>query len=83
MINRVKIYKLKEIKSSAGSIVKFTIMNRSKKEKKVFKISRSNPSILCIPPKLWFKFESMTNFSIIVNFINQVHSKNEVEKHPL
>ena len=129
MINKVKIYKLKEIKSSAGSIikyidnkkrffkgfgevyfneikkghtkgwnlhkecksliyvshgtVKFTLMNRSKKRKKVFKITRSNPSILCIPPRLWFKFESITNFSIIVNFINKLHNKNEIEKFPL
>ena len=60
--------------------VEFTFMDLKRKRKKIVNISRKNPSILIIPPKIWFKFRSKTKLSIIVNTIENIHSRNETLK---
>jgi|TARA_B110000003_G_C16587166_1_gene510306 dTDP-4-dehydrorhamnose 3,5-epimerase len=65
-----------------GSVV-FTLMDFQMKKKKIFSINRRKPSLLIIPPKVWFKFKSLSEYSIITNFIDQIHNKKESLKRPI
>ena len=60
--------------------VEFTLMNYNRKKKKKFYISRKKPEILLIPPMTWFKFRSISKFSILANFINLKHDSKETLK---
>ena len=60
--------------------VEFTLMDYKMKKKRKFVIKRKKPEVLTIPPKLWFKFKSLTNYSVIANLIDQIHDKKETQK---
>jgi hypothetical protein len=59
--------------------VKFKVKEKSKE--KVITISKKNNKILIISPRNWFKFNSNSSDSIIVNLINIKHNDNEVKKN--
>lgn len=63
--------------------VEFCCMNLSKTKRRIFKIGRKKPSLIIIPPQVWFKFKSLSKISVIVNTINDIHKKNETLKFPL
>ena len=60
--------------------VEFTLMDYKMKKKRKFVIKRKKPEVLTIPPKIWFKFKSLTNYSVIANLIDQIHDKKETQK---
>ena len=39
--------------------------------------------MIIVPPKMWFKFTSMKNISLIVNTLNSIHSDLETLKLPI
>ena len=43
-------------------------------------ISDISPSLLVIPPNIWFKFSTKKKYSIIVNLIDRLHSNSETKK---
>ena len=55
-------------------------MDYKMKKKRKFVIKRKKPEVLTIPPKIWFKFKSLTNYSVIANLIDQIHDKKETQK---
>jgi dTDP-4-dehydrorhamnose 3,5-epimerase-like enzyme len=63
--------------------VKFTFAEDIKKRKKIIIIGKKNYSLIVIPPGLWFKFESLTKFSLIINTLNDTHKSSETLKIPI
>lgn len=63
--------------------VRFEFANNIKLKKKSITISKSNYSLIVVPPKIWFKFKSISKFSIVANIINEMHKKNETIKIPI
>ena len=63
--------------------VQFTFADKIEKKKKIITIGRSNHSLIILPPKIWFKFKSLSKISIVINTINEIHNKNETLKVPL
>ena len=63
--------------------VKFTFTKDIRKKKKNITIGRKNFSLLVLPPKIWFKFKSLSKISLVVNTIDKIHKKNETLKTPL
>lgn len=68
--------------------VQFTLVDGRKKKtdfNKRLKISigKKNYFLLIIPPKVWFSFRSLTNFSLIANLIKTPHSKLEIKKRDI
>ncbi len=55
---------------------------KMKKTKKIL-INDTSPSLLIIPPKIWFKFSTKKKYSIIVNLIDRLHSSKETKKLPI
>ena len=50
---------------------------------KKISISDISPSLLVIPPNIWFKFSTKKKFAIIVNLIDRLHSDDEKKKIPI
>tara|TARA_B110000967_G_scaffold200985_1_gene237597 strand:- start:150 stop:545 length:396 start_codon:yes stop_codon:yes gene_type:complete len=63
--------------------VKFTFAENIRKKKKVITIGRKNSSLIVVPPKIWFNFRSIAKISLVVNTLDEIHSKNETLKAPL
>lgn len=63
--------------------VKFTFAKDIKKRKKIIIIGKMNYSLIMVPPGLWFKFESLAKFSLIINTLNSVHKSSETLKIPI
>jgi len=65
--------------------VKFNFIDGRKKSstyhsrKKVI-LSKKNYKIICVPPGVWFSFESLSSLSLVVNFINNPHDDKETMK---
>ena len=59
--------------------VKFTFFDKKSKEKITYILSEKKFGILYVPPKIWFAFENMSKKkdSLVVNFSNIIHDKNE------
>ncbi len=57
--------------------VEFKIVNP---KQKLIKKKISKKETLIIPPRHWFSFKSLANNSVLVNFINGIHSDNETKK---
>lgn len=67
-----------------GKVEFFFIDGRKKsktyhKEVKII-VGRNNPFILIVPPKIWTSFKSLEKKSLVVNFMERPHSKNEALK---
>ena len=43
-------------------------------------LSKKNYKIICVPPGVWFSFESLSSLSLVVNFINNPHDDKETMK---
>ncbi len=52
------------------------------KEEKIV-IGRNKPFVLNVPPKIWISFKSLEKKSLVVNFMERPHSKNEALKSDL
>ena len=63
--------------------VKFTFAEDIRKRKKNIIIGKENYSLIIVPPGLWFKFESVAKFSLIVNTLNSIHQSSETLKIPI
>ncbi len=46
-------------------------------------LSDISPSLLVIPPNIWFKFSTKKKYAIIVNLIDRLHSNTETKKFPI
>ena len=59
--------------------IKFTFFDKISKEKSTYNLSEKKFGILYVPPKIWFAFTNMskTKDSLVVNFSNIIHDKNE------
>ena len=64
-----------------GSVI-FTLMDFKMKKKITFTIKRQDPSLLIIPPTVWFNFKSTTKYSIVLNLIDEIHNEQETLKIP-
>jgi len=60
--------------------VKFKFTNTIGGKVKVITIGRENYKAIVIPPKVWFNFTSVKKHSLVVNFIDNKHSKKETLK---
>ena len=60
--------------------VKFIILNPINNKQSTITLSEKNNSILQIPPKHWFCFQSLTNKSIITNLLDGEHDPKETKK---
>ena len=60
--------------------IKITIFNKKYKKNKKIVLDRKNFSLLKIPKKTWFKYESIHSFSLMVNTIEIKHSDREIIK---
>lgn len=60
--------------------VKITIFDKKLKTVKKIVLDRKNFSLLEIPKKNWFKYESLNKLSILVNSIEIKHSDKEIIK---
>ncbi len=63
--------------------VKFTFAKNILKKHKTVILDRKNYRMIIVPPKMWFKFTSMKNISLIVNTLNSIHSDLESLKLPI
>ena len=63
--------------------VKFTFSEKLKSKKKIIIIGSKNYKLIFLPPKIWFKFTSITTKSLVVNTINNVHDDSETLKFPI
>ena len=63
--------------------VKFTFAENIDKKKKIIIIGKKNYSLIIAPPGLWFKFESLTKLSLIINTLNDIHKSSETLKTPI
>lgn len=60
--------------------IKITIFDKKLKKNKMIVLSRKNFSLLKIPKKTWFKYESLNLLSILINTIEVIHSDKEIIK---
>ena len=94
-LDQIKVIKLKIIKNSKGDLLKYldrknkyfkkfgeTYFNEIKRNKNII-IGKENYSLIIVPPGLWFKFESVAKFSLIVNTLNSIHQSSETLKIPI
>ena len=65
-----------------GSVT-FVLKDLKMKTIKRVTLKDTSPSILIIPPNIWFKFWTKKNFSILTNLIEIKHNKNETKKLPI
>lgn len=63
--------------------VKFTYAKDINKQKKTIIIGKKNYSLIIAPPGLWFKFQSISKISLIVNTLNDIHKSSETKKIPI
>jgi|TARA_B110000285_G_C14821477_1_gene466711 dTDP-4-dehydrorhamnose 3,5-epimerase-like enzyme len=68
--------------------VQFHFIDGRKKSKTYFKeikitISRKKPGIIKVPNQIWFSFKSLEKVSLIANFLEKSHTKNETIKKSL
>ena len=63
--------------------VNFIFKDYKMKKTRKITINDISPSLLVIPPYIWFKFSTKKKYSIIVNLIDRVHSKRETKKLPI
>ena len=59
--------------------VKFIFFDKKNKKKIVFNLSEKKFGTLYVPPKIWFAFTNISKKkdSLVVNFSNIIHDKNE------
>jgi dTDP-4-dehydrorhamnose 3,5-epimerase-like enzyme len=62
--------------------VRFTFLSNINKRKKtkVITIGKKNLSLIYVPPRIWFKFKSISKISVIANTLNGIHEKSETLK---
>ena len=62
--------------------VRFTFLSNINKRKKikVITIGKKNLSLIYVPPRIWFKFKSISKISVIANTLNGIHKKSETLK---
>ncbi len=60
--------------------IKITIFDKKLKTSKKIVLDRKNFSLIKIPKKNWFKYESLDKLSILVNTIEIKHSDKEIIK---
>jgi len=60
--------------------VRFFIVKENFQKQKKFILSKKINKLLIIPSGYWFSFLSVNKFSLVANFIDDVHSDNEVIK---
>ena len=60
--------------------VNFVFKDYKMLKSKKLTIEDNSPSILVIPPNVWFKFSTKKKYSIIINLIDRVHKKSETKK---
>jgi dTDP-4-dehydrorhamnose 3,5-epimerase-like enzyme len=62
--------------------VRFTFLSNINKKKKikVITIGKKNLSLIYVPPRIWFKFKSISKISVIANTLNGIHKKSEILK---
>jgi dTDP-4-dehydrorhamnose 3,5-epimerase len=68
--------------------VEFFFIDGRKESKTYFKenkitIGRNRPYIIKVPPRVWISFKSKEKRSLVVNFMERPHSKNEALKSDL
>ena len=63
--------------------VKFKFTNKIGGKVKIITIGRENYKAIVIPPKVWFSFTSEKKYSLLVNLIDNKHSKKETLKIPV
>ena len=68
--------------------VEFLFIDGRKNSKTYFKedrviIGKKRPYIIKVPPKVWISFKSKEKNSLVVNFMERPHSKNEAIKSNL
>lgn len=64
--------------------VRFTFTENLKSKKiKIIILGKKNYNMILLPPKIWFKFTSLTKISLIVNTLNKPHNDKETLKGPL
>jgi dTDP-4-dehydrorhamnose 3,5-epimerase-like enzyme len=59
--------------------VKFTFFDEKSQKKFTFSLGEKKFGVLYVPPKIWFGFTNMSKKrdSLVVNFSNIIHDKNE------
>ena len=67
---------------SYGS-VNFIFKDYKMKKTRKITINDISPSLLVIPPNIWFKFSTKKKYSIILNLIDRIHSNKETKKLPI
>ena len=63
--------------------VNFVLKDFQMKKTKKILLSDISPSLLIIPPNIWFKFSTKKKYSIIINLIDRLHSNRETKKFPI
>ena len=63
--------------------VNFVLKDFQMKKTKKISLNDMSPSLLIIPPNIWFKFSTKKKYSIIVNLIDRLHSTRETKKFPI
>lgn len=63
--------------------VKFTFAKNINSKKRIITLSKNKYSLIIVPPKIWFKFESIDKLSLVINTIDRVHNDNEISKFPV
>jgi len=60
-------------------VVKFIFYDNLLKKKIIFLLNQKKFGTLYVPPRIWFAFENMSKSrdSLVVNFSNIIHNKNE------
>lgn len=59
--------------------VKFTFFDEKSQQKFTFNLGEKKFGVLYVPPKIWFGFKNMSKKkdSLVINFSNIIHDKNE------
>ncbi|MDC0353082.1 hypothetical protein OAM84_01530 [Candidatus Pelagibacter sp.] len=60
--------------------VKFNFKNQLNSKVKSITIGKKNYSVIIVPPRIYFSFQSEATNSLVVNTINGVHNENETIK---
>ena len=63
--------------------VNFVLKDFKMSKSKRINLNDNYPSLLIIPPNIWFKFSTKKNYSLIVNLIDKIHDDRETRKLPL
>ena len=63
--------------------VNFVLKNFKMTKSKKINLNDNHPSLLIIPPNIWFKFSTKKNYSLIVNLINKIHDDRETRKRSI